>query len=77
MSVGRCTKCGGRLWGDSQHTWDCTCICPPEQPQPNFIGWECPRCRKIHSPFSLECDCTAPSITKTTFNTELIKEEQK
>lgn len=30
----------------------------------NFIGWECPRCFKIHSPFSQTCDC--PPRTYTT-----------
>jgi len=29
----------------------------------NNIGWECPRCFKIHSPFSLTCDC--PPLTFT------------
>jgi hypothetical protein len=72
MSVGRCTKCDGILWGYSQHTGDFTCICPPEQP--HFMGWECPRCHKIHNPWNLVCDCPPNIITKTTYNTELIKE---
>lgn len=26
-------------------------------------GWECPRCHKIHSPFSTVCDCPAATFT--------------
>jgi len=31
-------------------------------------AWECPRCHKIHSYLSLECDCPPRVITATTYN---------
>lgn len=32
--------------------------CRNKETKPNYlIGWECPRCRKIHSPYSKECNC--------------------
>ena len=30
------------------------------QEPPQMQGWECPRCRTIHSPFVLECGCQPP-----------------
>ena len=27
------------------------------------MGWACPRCGKIHSPYSVTCDCPPPTIT--------------
>lgn len=29
----------------------------------NLQGWECPRCGKIHSPYSLMCDCPPRTFT--------------
>lgn len=26
-------------------------------------GWACPRCGKVHSPYSVVCDCPPPSYT--------------
>lgn len=28
-----------------------------------LIGWECPRCRMIHSPYSTHCFCPPPTFT--------------
>jgi ATP-dependent Clp protease ATP-binding subunit ClpC len=28
-------------------------------------GWECPRCRTIHSPYTASCSCAAPTTTST------------
>lgn len=25
---------------------------------PSVYGWVCPRCGKVHSPYSIECNCT-------------------
>lgn len=36
-----------------------------------MFGWTCPRCMKVHSPYSAQCDCTAPSYT-TTSSTQII-----
>ncbi len=46
-----CGACGGIIsgYGSSIHA---ACNCP-KHPQ----GWECPRCNKIHSPYSLTCNC--------------------
>ena len=38
---------------------------------PYLYGWICPRCQKIHSPFSLTCDCPPPYIVSTGSTTEL------
>lgn len=32
-----------------------------------LVGWECPRCRTIHSPFVKSCGCHPPTKTSTTF----------
>ena len=37
----------------------------------NQTGWECPRCFKIHSPYSLTCDC-APRVFTTGGTTPII-----
>ena len=31
-------------------------------------GWECPRCHKIHSWLSMECDCPPSTTTSTTYD---------
>jgi len=42
----------------------CNPIMPiPQQKQTPLYGWECPRCFKIHSPFSLTCDCPPRTFT--------------
>jgi hypothetical protein len=30
---------------------------------PSTIGWICPRCQVVHSPYKYSCDCLPPSIT--------------
>lgn len=35
-------------------------------------GWICPRCFKVHSWLSMECDCPPKTITWNTDNTESI-----
>ncbi len=39
------------------------------------MGWECPRCHKIHSPFATHCECpphiiTSSGTTNIIFNSE-------
>ena len=46
---------------------------PAPKAETHLMGWECPRCHKIHSPFVTECSC-AP-ITITTISNPEIKEE--
>lgn len=36
--------------------------------QSNLIGWECPRCHKIHSPDVTECYC--PPVIRVTTSTQ-------
>ena len=31
-----------------------------------LIGWICPRCQRVHSPFIPSCSCNAPYITQAT-----------
>jgi len=42
-----------------------------------LVGWECPRCFIIHSPFSLSCGCQAKTCTlsETTVNFKKIELE--
>lgn len=28
-------------------------------------GWTCPRCMKVHSPYSTQCDCPPPTFTSS------------
>ena len=28
-----------------------------------MYGWTCPRCMKVHSPYSAQCDCPPPTFT--------------
>lgn len=39
--------------------------------QPALTGWICPRCQKVHSPFSTTCDCMPTTIYATTHSVEL------
>ncbi len=36
--------------------------------QSNLIGWECPRCHKIHSPYATECYC--PPVIRVATSTQ-------
>ena len=51
-----CSNCGGIKLANGE-VWSGTaanfCQC-----NKNMQGWECPRCRKIHSPVKMSCDCT-------------------
>lgn len=43
---------------------------------PPLMGWECPRCHKVNSPFVLGCDCppftfTITADTVTTLNLKI------
>ena len=61
-----CTKCGGVAFGPLRSTGDFYCKCPIEhQSQSNLTGWECPRCHRIHSPYTTECYCP-PTIRIST-----------
>ncbi|MBL7882559.1 MAG: hypothetical protein JNL69_00705 [Bacteroidia bacterium] len=31
--------------------------------QITIFGWTCPRCMKVHSPYSTQCDCPPPTYT--------------
>lgn len=58
-----CKTCGGFLFGVyCGNSRICTC-------KKAAAGWECPRCHKIHSPYSTTCDChiglTSSSTTLT------------
>jgi hypothetical protein len=54
----KCLKCGKELTvmaGDG-YTGICK-NCKDEVPKSFLYGWICPRCGKVHSPFSTKCDC--------------------
>jgi phage FluMu protein Com len=42
-------------------------------PQQPAMGWECPRCHKIHAPFIISCDCPPPFNTYITATSDPIE----
>jgi hypothetical protein len=75
----RCTVCGGLVAGEPEDTFDFWCICRmklKEEPEPHLMGWECPRCHKIHSPFVTDCECKPLFFTTADFVTTPIKPAQ-
>lgn len=42
------------------------CMMQQYPPKPIQYGWECPRCHKIHSPYSLTCDCQPATLSGNT-----------
>ena len=39
-----------------------------------YQGWICPRCGKVHAPWVSCCDCSPPTKTSTSYNTEVDNE---
>ena len=70
-----CTKCGKQLWHDNSTTNAEFCKCPidikfdikPIQPIP-MLGWMCPRCKTVHSPFRSSCDCSPDTVTVNNYH---------
>lgn len=64
-----CLDCGKELTtADPLGHWLCR-ECEQKRktpPAPMMYGWICPRCGKVHSPYSTVCDCIPPSTTSTT-----------
>ncbi len=61
---GCCPECGG-LIGEQGKSYGylgkwCQCIwgktCPVN-PAPQTLGWQCPKCNKIHNPNTAYCTC--------------------
>ena len=48
-----CDKCGKLISGTPTGTGQQYCDCKSQTP----VGWICPRCHKVHSPYSMTCDC--------------------
>jgi len=67
MNIQRCPKCGGRYYGSPEYTADYLCTCIVSTKETTLMGWECPRCGKIYSPFVRECNCPPPSTSSTTY----------
>ena len=62
----KCICCGTELTtGDLGQT----CFACKQKNMNNAIGsltgWICPRCGKVHSPYSIQCDCPPHSVTFT------------
>ena len=67
----KCLQCGKELTTGDAH-WLCReCEQKRETNPPMLTGWICPRCGKVHSPFSMQCDCPPPCKTWTGTGTEL------
>ncbi len=54
-----CYKCGGVLYDSFLWHNEHKCNCHLSQTYYNnvSIGWQCPLCKKIHSPSVTSCDC--------------------
>lgn len=63
----KCIQCGKELT-----TGDMDFICTAckeknkETQYPPMMGWICPRCGTVHSPFVQQCGCPPPITTSTT-----------
>ena len=61
-----CVDCGGVKYGPLRSSIDYYCKCSIKHPTQSYLqGWECPRCHKIHSPYTTECWCP-PTIRVST-----------
>lgn len=61
-----CASCGGYILNETPTAGFvelkyCNCL------KWNLGAWECPRCRKIHSPYKLSCDCMPTTANANTF----------
>ena len=70
-----CTKCGGLVYDDGSLCIPSPkhfCCCPIDIRYSNpHYGWTCPRCFKVHSPYSIGCDCMVNSMTSAGFSVNL------
>lgn len=62
MNAIYCQKCLGLIEPNEGYTGH-YCACKKDN---KHIGWECPRCHKIHSPYSMTCDCLPIGINQNT-----------
>ena len=56
-----CAKCGGDT---RAHDLGCE-----NDPIEGPMGWECPRCSKVHAPWVAGCDCVALYVDNTCYHT--------
>jgi hypothetical protein len=45
----------------------------PEPEAPYLLGWGCPACGKVNSPFAQQCSCPGFGVTYTSTNVEIKK----
>ena len=70
----KCQRCGGVAYLIVPNTTgDFQCYCPagPKLPQQHLMGWECPRCHTIHSPYSVTCSCPPDYFEYTGITTNI------
>jgi len=62
----KCCQCGTELTQDEMQSTACVCnncrngkyLMTPKPGTFGNYGWICPRCGKVHSPYSTVCDCS-------------------
>ncbi len=84
----KCVRCGNEFMPTTVHDVHCfTCRSyeqwPPikqyeaaPMPAPS-MGWVCPRCGIVHSPWTLTCECKPPVLTTTGTTTTPNAERQR
>ena len=60
MSI-RCKICGGLIYGISDTTDVRECTCQKQEPiNELMIGWQCPVCKQVYSPYVMKCSYCQP-----------------
>lgn len=83
MATNTCPFCGVTSENNISANTAITALCPihkfpqegtmpPLINQPNNTGWLCPRCQKVHSPYSTTCDCKPQTVTSGNTNIVLV-----
>ncbi len=74
--MSKCILCGRELTTADYYLVCGECNQKNLQPAIPMQGWVCPRCGKVHSPYSMECNCTPPMRVWTGSSTELNESEK-